>query len=87
MGLTTARRDGSTVIAPASSGTGSPRAEVIGRKGYASYKVRKGDTLCAISRKFFRTPAYYLKIFEANSDVLSDPDVLPEGVTLRIPKP
>jgi len=79
------RRDARMATQPTVPETQTQSARASDRAGYVSYKVRKGDTLCTISRKFFRTPDLYLRIFEANSEVLSDPDVLPEGVTLRIP--
>lgn len=49
------------------------------------YKVKKGDTLSAIAREYYGDASQYRKIFDANRDVLSDPDRIKEGVELRIP--
>ncbi len=51
----------------------------------ASYTVRKGDTLGGIAKRFLGNPAKYNDIFEANRDVLSSPDRIDVGMTLRIP--
>ena len=36
--------------------------------------VEKGDTLSAIAKKYYGKANAYMKIFEANRDVLTDPD-------------
>src|SRR5690606_40995572 len=38
------------------------------------YTVKAGDTLSAISKEYYGDPNQYNKIFEANKDILSDPD-------------
>jgi len=52
-----------------------------------TYVTRRGDNLTALARKFYRTPsrAAVMKIFNANRQVLSNPDSLGVGVTLVIP--
>ncbi len=50
------------------------------------HEVVKGETLSAISKKYYGTANKYMKIFEANKDTLSDPDVIRAGQQLRIPK-
>ena len=49
------------------------------------YEVKKGDTLSKISRKFYGDPDLYMNIFEANRDVLKNPDLIKVGQKLRIP--
>jgi nucleoid-associated protein YgaU len=47
--------------------------------------VVKGDTLSKISKKYYGDPNLYMKIFEANRDILKNPDLIKIGQKLRIP--
>lgn len=49
------------------------------------YTVQAGDTLSAISKEYYGDPNQYNKIFEANKDILSDPDKIQPGQDLIIP--
>lgn len=48
--------------------------------------VKKGDTLSAISLAVYGNANLYNKIFEANKPMLSHPDKIYPGQSLRIPK-
>ena len=48
--------------------------------------VKKGDTLSAISLAVYGNANLYNKIFEANKPMLSSPDKMYPGQTLRIPE-
>ena len=50
-----------------------------------TYTVQPGDTLSKISKELYGNPNEYNKIFEANRDVLSDPNKIKPGQTLKIP--
>jgi len=50
------------------------------------YVVQKGDTLSALAQRFYGKASLYMKIFEANQDVLSNPNLIKIGQKLRIPK-
>jgi LysM repeat protein len=50
------------------------------------YVVQKGDTLSALAQRFYGKASLYMKIFEANRDVLSNPNLIKIGQKLRIPK-
>jgi LysM repeat protein len=50
-----------------------------------TYTVQSGDTLSKISKQFYGNANEYTKIFEANRDVLSDPNKVSPGQTLKIP--
>ena len=50
------------------------------------YTVKSGDTLSAIAKKEYGDANQYNKIFEANRPMLSSPDKIYPGQTLRIPK-
>ncbi len=49
------------------------------------YEVVSGDTLGAISKKFYGKAGDYMKIFNANTDILDNPDLIKVGQKLRIP--
>lgn len=48
--------------------------------------VKSGSRLAQISRKYYGSPDYWEVIYEANKDVIDDPNHLRAGVKLRIPK-
>jgi nucleoid-associated protein YgaU len=47
--------------------------------------VQSGDTLSKIAQKYYGDASLYPKIFQANRDVLSDPNKISPGQKLRIP--
>ncbi|MDY7025272.1 MAG: peptidoglycan-binding protein LysM [Pseudomonadota bacterium] len=49
------------------------------------YTVKSGDTLSKIAIEFYGSAGKYPVIFEANKPMLSDPDKIYPGQTLRIP--
>lgn len=57
--------------------TGSARSEF--------YTGKSGDALGKIAKQFFGNSARYPLIFEANKPMLSDPDKIYPGQSLRIP--
>jgi len=50
-----------------------------------SYTVRPGDTLARLSEQFYSSPHKWEKIFEANRDVLKNPNYIYVGMKLTIP--
>lgn len=48
--------------------------------------VVAGDTLSALALKYYGKAGMYMKIFEANRDILANPDLIRVGQKLRIPK-
>ena len=50
------------------------------------YTLQKGETIIRVSVKFFGTKKYWPYIVKHNMDVLPDPDNIPAGVQLKIPK-
>lgn len=50
-----------------------------------TYIVKKGDTLSKIAEEFYGDKMLYPKIFEANRDILNDPNKIKPGQKLRIP--
>ena len=49
------------------------------------HEVVRGDTLWAISKKYYGKGGRYMEIFEANTPMLSHPDKIYVGQVLRIP--
>ncbi len=49
------------------------------------YTIVGGDTLSAIAKKFYGKSSAYPKIFEANREVIKDPDKIYVGQKIRIP--
>jgi nucleoid-associated protein YgaU len=50
-----------------------------------TYTVQAGDSLSKISKEFYGNAGEFMKIFEANRDVLSDPNRISPGQKLKIP--
>jgi nucleoid-associated protein YgaU len=49
------------------------------------HEVKKGDTLWKIAEKYYGDGSLYTTIFEANKDILKNPDVIKIGQKLHIP--
>jgi len=49
------------------------------------YTVVAGDTLTRVSAKVYNTPNRWREIYEANTDILRNPNALRVGMELRIP--
>ena len=49
------------------------------------YEIQSGDTLSAISARFYGKASDYPRIFEANREVIKDPDLIYPGQKIRIP--
>jgi len=54
--------------------------------GVKTYTVQSGDTLWKISQEVYGDGSRYKKIFEANTDILKDPDHIYPGQELKIPE-
>ncbi len=49
------------------------------------YVIQSGDTLSGIAKKFLGNAMDYPKIFEANREVIKDPNLIYPGQKIRIP--
>src|SRR5436190_16421112 len=65
---------------PQPVGTGGSTAT-----GQKTYAVKPGDTLSKIAKEHLGDANAYMKIFNANTDQLSDPDKIKPGQVLKIP--
>lgn len=50
-----------------------------------TYTVASGDSLSKIAKKFYGDPSQWRRIFEANRDLIKNPDLIHPGQTLKIP--
>lgn len=69
--------DTTTPVVSAEQNGGSVQAQ--------TYTVQKDDTLQKISKKIFGTYGKWYKIYEANKDKISNPNILKPGTVLTIP--
>lgn len=69
------------VVAPPAGATSAAAAAPAPK----TYTVQAGDTLSAIAKEHLGSASAYTKIFEANRDVLTDPDKIKPGQVLKIP--
>lgn len=52
---------------------------------YHRHTVKSGESLSKIAKKYYGDPMKYKKIFEANTDILKNPDVIHPDQVLVIP--
>lgn len=82
--------DFSDVVSGSSSTAPSPPAApgapaAGGAPTVRMYVVQGGDSLSKISKKFYGDANKWKQIFEANRDVVKNPDLIQPGWRLRIP--
>jgi nucleoid-associated protein YgaU len=65
--------------------TGGPAAAPADAQSARTYTVEPGDTLSKIAKAHLGDGNAYMKIFEANRDQLSDPNLIKPGQVLRLP--
>jgi len=69
-------------VAGGGAGGGTATATATAAK---TYTVKAGDTLSKIAKQHLGDANAYMKIFEANRDQLSNPDVIKPGQVLKLP--
>ena len=64
-----------------------PSPQPVGTSGAGgrTYTVKAGDTLSKIAKEHLGDANAYMKIFNANTDQLHDPDKIKPGQVLKIP--
>lgn len=50
------------------------------------YTIQSGDTLSGIAKRYYGDAMKYPVLFEANREVIKNPDLIYPGQTIRIPK-
>lgn len=74
---------GETVVEPEAP-AGDPASEDIVESRF--YEIKAGDTLSKIAKEFYGNANKYPQIFEANREVIKDPDKIYPGQMIRIPE-
>jgi nucleoid-associated protein YgaU len=64
------------------SGSSSTAPNAAGR----SYTVQKGDSLSKIAKREYGDAQQWRRIYEANRDVIQNPDLIYPGQVFRIPE-
>ncbi len=59
--------------------------KVVNTDYYTKHTVVKGESLSKISKHYYDDPMKYKAIFDANRDILSNPDEIEVGQVLTIP--
>jgi nucleoid-associated protein YgaU len=54
---------------------------------YGYWDVKPGESLSKIAKDVYDNAGKYMKIFEANKDLLKDPNVIHPGQRLKLPNP
>jgi LysM repeat protein len=72
-------------VAPETVATGETSVAEDGA-GPRTYTVQSGDTLWKIAQEMYGNGSKYMKIFEANTDLLENPDKIFPGQELVIPE-
>ena len=66
-------------------GSSSTAPDTSGENSGRSYVVVKGDSLSAIAQREYGDAQEWRRIYEANKDVIKNPDLIYPGQTLRLP--
>ena len=74
------------VVAEAETKTVEEAAVSEGGETGRTYTVKSGDTLWAIASEMYGSGGKYMKIFEANTNILENPDKIKPGQVLVIPE-
>lgn len=60
-----------------------PAPEVVSKDAF--YVIQSGDTLGKIAKQYYGKASQYMRIFEANRQIISDPNKIYPGQKIRIP--
>lgn len=65
---------------------GSPVINMEKVQGEQRHVVKDGESLSLIARQYYKDGLKYWKIYQANQELLSNPDIILEGQELKIPE-
>ena len=85
MGDPPKKPDFGNVQSGSSSTAPPPKPAAAPTPAVQTYTVAKGDNLSKIAKHFYGNANEWKRIFEANRDILKDPDKIFPGQTLKIP--
>jgi nucleoid-associated protein YgaU len=70
----------------AGSSTEAPKTQVSAEPSFAEYRVVKGDSLSKIAMRVYGDPQAWRRIYDANKDIIDDPNLIQPGQVLKVPK-
>jgi nucleoid-associated protein YgaU len=70
-------------VTPAATSAATPAAPAAERVEY--YEIKSGDTLSAVAKQYYGKASAYTRIFEANRELIKDPNKIYPGQKIRIP--
>jgi nucleoid-associated protein YgaU len=65
---------------------GKKSGKTADERGLRKHTVQSGETLFRIASQYYGDGSRYMKIFEANTGLLEDPDHIEPGQELTIPR-
>jgi nucleoid-associated protein YgaU len=71
---------------PAAEPAAKAAGEDAPEEEYDFYEIVSGDTLGKIAERYYGKASEYMRIFEANREIIEDPDRIYPGQKIRIPK-
>lgn len=80
-GVNSVNDDGLTVAGQPATPASAP----VAAPATTYYTIEKGDTLSKIANRFYGDPQKYHDLFDANREVIQDPDKIYPGQKIRIP--
>ncbi|MDT0632370.1 peptidoglycan-binding protein LysM [Rubrivirga sp. S365] len=84
-GVTSVDDDGLRVAGQRAQTAGATTAAAPAASRSTYYTIQSGDTLSKIAQDKYGDPGDYTKIFEANREVIEDPDKIYPGQQIRLP--
>jgi nucleoid-associated protein YgaU len=67
------------------SGSSSTAPQPSTTETSRTYTIKKGDSLSKIAKRQYGDPQQWRRIYDANRDTVTDPDLIYPGQVLRIP--
>ena len=67
------------------SGSSSTASSDSSKESGRTYVVKPGDSLSKIAQQVYGNMNDWRKLFDANRDIIQDPDLIHPGQTLRLP--
>lgn len=78
--------EGAVAVPAADKGAAPAKTPAAPAVKYTEYVVKPGDSLSVIAKKFYKDGRLFDRIYEANKDVIKNPNRLPLGLKIRIPQ-
>ena len=84
-GLSAITDDTSKILPRSTTVTVEGKAQQTTSSGGTTYTVKAGDCLWNIAKKFYGNGAQYTKIYNANKNIIKNPNLIYPGQVLTIP--